>query len=338
MANPARLNLRGRKRQRYGGEMGSAEITVGQPAKFKIVVRNVGPVDAHDVLIRDQVPHGTELINTSPPAGRAADGAILWQMGTIKSGSEVTVEMEVTPMVEGDIGSVATVSFQAAASARSLSTRPQLTLEHTGPGEVLVGNNVVFHIKISNPGTGVASNVSVQEDVPEGLRHTDGRELEYQVGTIRPGETRLLELTLKADKPGLVDNLLVARADSDIVVRDNCQVKVVSPMLQVGIDGPKRRYLERKATFQVQVANPGTATAHDVELVARLPRGLKFVDTNNAGQYSSVEHAIFWSLAELPAQEMGTVELTATPVAMGEQRILVESSAEMGLADSTTMK
>ena len=119
------------------------------------------------------------------------------------------------------------------------------------------------------------------------------------------------------------------------MVRDNCQVKVVSPMLQVGIDGPKRRYLERKATFQVQVANPGTATAHDVELVARLPRGLKFVDTNNAGQYSSVEHAIFWSLAELPAQEMGTVELTATPVAMGEQRILVESSAEMGLADST---
>ena len=61
------------------------EIQVGKPAKFKVTIRNIGAVDAHGVMIRDQVPHGTRLLSTNPPAANSADGAILWQMGTIKS-------------------------------------------------------------------------------------------------------------------------------------------------------------------------------------------------------------------------------------------------------------
>ena len=311
------------------------EIQVGKPAKFQVFVRNVGSVDAHDVLIRDEVPEGAQLVQTNPPASRTADGAILWQMGTVKAGAEVSATMEVMPMIEGDIGSVATVSFQTSASARSLATKPQLVLEHTGPGKVLVGDDVVFHIKLSNPGTGVAHNVVIEEDVPNGLRHFDGPMLEYPVGTIRPGETRLLELTLKADQPGMVNNTLVAKADSNLAVKDDCQLEIVAPQLQVGIDGPSRRYLERRANFQVKVANPGTASARDVELVARLPRGLKFVSTNNAGQYNSQEHAVYWSLTELGAQKMGTVQLVAVPTDMGDQRIRIESRANMGLNDAT---
>ena len=311
------------------------EIQVGKPAQFTVVVRNIGSVDAHDVLIRDEVPHGAQLVDTNPPANRTQDGAILWQMGTVKAGAEVTATMNVMPTVEGDIGSVATVSFQTSASARSLATKPQLVLEHTGPGKVLVGDDVIFHIKLSNPGTGVAHNVVVEEDVPAGLRHLDGPKLEYPVGTIRPGETRLLELTLKADQPGMVDNALVAKADANLAVKDNCQVEIVAPMLQVGIVGPTRRYLERRANFEVKVANPGTAPAKDVELVARLPRGLKFVSTNNAGQYNSQEHAVYWSLTELGADKMGTVQLVAVPTDMGDQRIRVESRANMGLTDAT---
>ena len=311
------------------------EIQVGKSAQFTVVVRNIGSVDAHDVLIRDEVPHGSELVDTNPPASRTADGAILWQMGTIKAGAEVTATMAVIPRVEGDIGSVATVSFQTSASARSLATKPQLVLEHTGPGKVLVGDDVVFHIKLSNPGTGIAHNVVIEEDVPGGLRHIDGPMLEYPVGTIRPGETRLLELTLKADQPGMVNNILMAKADANLAVKDNCPVEVVAPMLQVGIEGPSRRYLERRANFEVKVQNQGTAAARDVDLVARLPNGLKFVSTNNAGQYNSQEHAVYWSLTELGAKKMGTVQLVTVPTTMGDQRIRVESRANMGLKDAT---
>ena len=310
------------------------EIQVGKPAKFQVVLRNVGPVDANDVMILDEVPEGTQLVKTVPQAQQSADGKLIWEMGTVRSGAEVSVTMEVIPMVEGEIGSIARVSFNAAASARATATKPQLLLEHTGPGQVLIGQDVIFHIRLSNPGTGVATNVRLEEDVPGGLRHIDGTELEYLVGTIRPGETRLLELTLKADQEGPVENILYARADSDLVVEDRCPVTIIAPSLQVGITGPNKRYLDRKATFQIQVANPGSAPSHNVRLAARLPKGLSFVSTNNAGQYNATDHTVYWSLAELPAGEMGVVEVVANAVGMGEQRIRVESSADMGLAES----
>jgi uncharacterized repeat protein (TIGR01451 family) len=310
------------------------EIQVGKIAEFKVTVRNVGTVAAHEVLLRDEIPHGTELVDTEPVAHQTNEGAIVWEMGSIKPGEEVFAVMRVMPHMEGEIGSVATVSFEASASSRVRCTRPQLVIEHGCPRQVLVGENVVFSIKLSNPGTGAATNVVLEEDVPEGLSHGAGPQLEYAVGTLRPGETRLLELTLKAAKPGVVNNLLFAKGDASLVAEHKCQFEVVAPALQVGIEGPALRYLERPAKYTLKVANPGTAPARGVKLVAHLPKGMKFSGANNAGYYRQQDHSVIWNLAELPAKEMGTVELTAIPLEMGEQKIRLQGAAQMELADA----
>ena len=75
------------------------------------------------------------------------------------------------------------------------------------------------------------------------------------------------------------------------------------------MQGPERRYLERPATYEVSVENPGTAAAHDVQIVTKLPKGMRFVKANNMGEYDATSHAVYWSLAELPKGEKGTVEL-----------------------------
>ena len=313
------------------------EVQVGKPARLEVVVSNVGKIPAHDVLVRDEVPRGTQLIDTTPAANATPDGGILWQIGTIEPNAEVTVSMNVMPAEEGEIGSVATISFQVAATARSIVTRPVLTLQHSGPQEVLVGSDVIFNIRLANNGTGAAANVFLEEDVPEGLRHYDGRELEFQVGTLKPGESRVLELKLTADQPGRVRNVLVARGDAKLRVQDTYEFEVVAPGLEVNIDGPRRRFLERKATYEISLANPGTAPAKNVELVAKLPPSLKFLGTNNAGHYDSARHAVTWSLESLPEQEMGTVELNVLPIQMGRFPIRVDAKANMALSDSVTM-
>lgn len=313
-----------------------AEVSVGKPAKLEITVKNIGTVAAEEVVVRDEVPAGARLINTTPAAETSRDGVLLWHLGTIEPNAEATAVMEVLPIQEGEIGSVASVAFQVSTSARSLATRPQLQVEHTGPAQVLAGEDVVFNIKLSNPGTGVATNVVIQEVVPEGLQHFDGRELEYPVGSLRPGETRLLELKLKAKEPGKVENVLVARADADIHVEDVYQLEVVAPQLSIDVEGPKRRYLNRKAAVQITVANPGTAPARRVELVAKLPRGVKFVNTNNAGQYDASRHVVVWNLEELPAGEMGTVEIQTNAVEMGRQEFHFEARSASGLSDVAT--
>ena len=310
------------------------EVQVGMPAKFEIVIRNTGNVEAHDVIVRDQIPHGTQLVGTNPPANQSGDGTLSWPMGSLRPGAEVTVSMEVRPIEEGDIGSVANVTFQAEASSRTVVTRPQLVLEHTAAREVLVGEDVIFNIKLTNTGSGAATNVIIEEDVPDGLQHYDGNRLEYPIGMLRPDESRILELKLKADQAGMVENILFARADGSVATEDRCQLEIVAPQIQVEISGPRRRFLERKANYEIHVANPGTAAAHNVELVARLPRNLKFVNTNNAGRYDSQRHQVIWNLSELPPQEMGTVSLETTPVQIGDDNIQVDVRASTGLADS----
>jgi uncharacterized repeat protein (TIGR01451 family) len=310
------------------------EIQVGKPATFRVQVRNVGGQTADEVVIRDEVPHGTRLVSTTPRA--ETDGSrVVWQLGALSTGEERTLEMELMPTTEGEIGSVANVSYAARASAKTRCTMPQLAIRMTAPSSVMIGDQQRVKIELRNPGTGDATGVMLFENVPENVKHAAGPTLEFEIGTLRPGETRELELLLTAEKAGHVVNTLSARADGSLQVQQQIEFEVIAPELLVGVDGPERRYLERPATYQVSIENPGTAPAHDIELVTKLPKGMRFVRANNMGEYDAGTHAVYWSLAELPEGERGTVELTAMPVEPGEQLLEVQGKARQGLADET---
>lgn len=310
-----------------------AEIQIGKAAKFVIKVRNAGAVVAHGVEIHDTIPQGTQLIETTPDATRGAGGALVWDLGTIKPGEEQKVELQLMPTAEGEIGSVATVHFRAEASVRTVATRPMLNIEVVGPAKVMKGQEVTLKIKLSNPGTGAATGVVLSEAVPEGLKHPAGGELELEIGTIKAGETRELELGLMAAAPGTVTNVINAQGDGSLQAEARAEVEIVAPQLQVSLTGPKRRYLERNATHQITVSNPGTAAAKDIELVAVLPKELKFVEANNGGQFVAATHSVHWGLEELPPQESGTVTLTTMPVQPGDAKLVLKTTGKQGLAD-----
>jgi uncharacterized repeat protein (TIGR01451 family) len=118
-------------------------------------------------------------------------------------------------------------------------------------------------------------------------------------------------------------------------VQQEVEFEVIAPALTVAIVGPDRRYLERPATYEVRVENPGTAPARDIQLVTKLPKGLKFVRANNMGEYDAGTHAVYWNLAELPEGEHGSVELVAMPIEAGSQTLEVEGRAQQGLSDQT---
>jgi len=152
------------------------------------------------------------------------------------------------------------------------------------------------------------------------------------VGAFLPGQTRNPELTLTAATPARGTNTLIARGDAGLIVKDVVEFDVIAPDLKVAIDGPNRRYLDREATFTMSVANPGTAPAKNVELVAQLPPGLKFVSTNNSGHYDQTRNAVIWNLEQLPAGEMGRAQFTAIPNSMGDFAINAKARADRDLA------
>ncbi|MGD9719808.1 MAG: hypothetical protein AB7O59_01165 [Pirellulales bacterium] len=309
------------------------EIQIGKPAKFVIKVRNAGSVDAHGVEVHDVVPQGTQLTSTNPSATHGDGGELVWGLGTLKPGSEQTIELELMPTAEGEIGSVATVHFRAEASVRTIATKPMLEMEVNAPPQVMKGQPVPLKIKISNPGSGAAAGIVLSETVPQGLSHTGGNELEFDVGVLKPGESRELELALTAAEAGNIVNVLTARGEGNLHSEVQTAIEVIAPQLEVAMAGPKRRYLERNATHNISVSNPGTAAAKDIELVAVLPRELQFVSANNNGQFDAATHSVYWSLEELPPQETGTVTLTTLPLQAGNAKVLIKSRAQQDLAD-----
>ncbi len=312
-----------------------AEVQVGKPAKFRLTVSNVGTVVAHNVQVVDQIPQDTQLAGTAPMASRGPRGELVWDLDTINPGEKQEIEVELVPQAVGEIGSVARVSFSAEASARSVVTKAELVVKTSAPERVLIGEQMTLTIEVSNPGSGTASGVVLEEHIPAGLQHSEGKDLEYALGDLRPGESRKLELSLLASQPGRVVNTLVARGDGNLQCEDRLELEVVAPQLQVAMDGPKRRFLERKATYKLLVHNPGTAPAKEVELVAYLPGGLKFVSADNYGHYVAADRSVHWQLDELPSQEQGKVELVTMPVEAGQHRIRLQGTATRGLSDET---
>ncbi len=319
---------------------GPQEVQVGKPARYEMFIRNVGTAVAHDVTLHDTVPAGTRLIATTPPAapGQASDpsgmsGDLVWRLGTLDPGAGTKVAMEVMPETEGEIGSVASVTFRADATMRSRSTKPGLQIESSTPEPVLIGKEITTSIVVSNPGTGTATGVVLVGTLPDGVRHPAGNEVEFDVGRLEPGERRTIDLTLASTSPGVHAMTVTARGDGRLSADASIPLEVTAPMLELAADMPGRRYLQRPATCRITMHNTGTAPALGVELATQLPPGMKFVRANNAGFYDERHNRVLWSLEELPPGETGTVELVVMPVALGPQKLLTAARNPAGLSD-----
>lgn len=312
------------------------EIQVNREAEFAIIVRNVGRVMAQDVRVFDEIPAGTEFLNAAPKANRSGQ-RLDWKIGELRPGQEKRIAVQLKPTRPGEIGSVAHVTFATQATMRTRVTKPVLEIRHSARPQALIGDPVVFDVIVENKGDGPATNVIVQEDVPEQLEYADGyRELEYEIGTLQPGQSKRVQLGLKAAQIGRLRNVMFASASGGLRAKHEIDMEVIAPKLVTSTDGATRRFLQRNVEHQLNVENSGTAKATNVELVARLPSGLRFVTANNQGRYDQNSHAVYWSLAELQPSIKAAVTLETRPVDVGKQDIKFEAFADLNQKSNST--
>lgn len=313
------------------------EVQVNQTADFEFRIRNVGRVTAEGVQVVDKVPSGSQFIGATPkPSVANASGDLQWEIGSLRPGEEKTIRYQLKPIEPGEIGSVAQVLFSTRASMRTLVTRPELKIRHSTESTYLVGDNVIFDVVVENAGNGPARDVIVQEQVPELLEYQDGsREIEYEIGTLMPGQTRRVQLGLKAARVGKLRNVMFASAQGGLQAKHETNLEIVAPKLNTASSGPTHRYLQRQATHQFTVSNSGTAKATNVQLIARLPSGLRFVSADNRGRYNPGAHAVTWVMPTLNPGVTGNVEVTTVPVESGDQGIKFEAIADLNQKSET---
>ncbi|AMV33543.1 Large cysteine-rich periplasmic protein OmcB precursor [Pirellula sp. SH-Sr6A] len=306
-----------------------AEVQVGLPATFTLLVRNVGSATAFDVAVHDAVPRGAKLVRTNPTAQVDGNGKLLWKLGEIAAGAEQVLTVELVPEAEGELGSVASVTFAAQASVRTMSTLPKLAVKQTAAESVLGGETVRVQIEVTNTGTGTARGVELEEDVPANMRHASGvSTLGMTLGDLAPGESERVEIELTAVSAGQAVNKVRAISTNQAVCESSATIDVVLPKLAVQLEGPRLRYLERQASYRATISNTGTAMANNVGLTVYLPRGMEFISAANEGTYMPDQHAVEWSLAELAAGAMASTEVALLPVQEGDFVLRMQGSAD----------
>jgi len=312
------------------------EVQVGVAATFTAVVRNVGNATAFDVQVTDAIPKGSRFVRAFPEAQRVGNDGLAWNLGELAAGQEATISMEIVPETEGEIGSVASVKFAAQASVRTISTQPRLSIKQTAVAEMLGGDSATIIIDVTNSGTGVARDVRLEEDVPKVFRHVTGAvALQQDVGDLAPGESMRFEIELMALTAGKVSNVVRATSANCATAESAYPIEVKAPKLQLQIVGPKLRHLERPAPYEAVIENIGTATAKDLYITARLPRGMNFISASNEGTYLPDQHSVAWNLLELAAGAKAKTEMVLLPVEEGRFSIAMTSDGEGVRAEPT---
>jgi uncharacterized repeat protein (TIGR01451 family) len=308
--------------------VGPAARAPGQPLAYEIVARNTGPVVVASVRVEDRLPAGARLLHAEPSPA-VAGGRLAWELGNLEAGAERRLRVEIQPADE-DVAVCPTVTYGAAVGLRSRVVRPPFAVRVEAPEAARRGEAVTLRIHVANNGPASLAHVVVRARLAAGLRHPQGDEVEADLGTLAPGETRALPLEVTVAGAGRMVSEVSARADGGVEARASAAVTVADAALALRLDGPHAVPAGRDVELRLEVANAGPGAAAGVRLSAVVPEGLSVTGVSAAGGYDAATRTLSWPLGLLGIGQSQTVVLTLRGRTAGEWAVGVAAAAEGG--------
>ena len=286
-------------------------------------------------LVRYQVRSG-------PPAGFLPGGEAVAEVATNEAGQAIVEILEQQPVAgTTTIGMELVKPDTLDSSGRPLVvgrgithitwSSPGLTLRKSAPANVPVGGRIEYRIEIANPGDLPAADVTVIDSLPAGISFSKSspepsenlsaqRELRWKLGTLAAGESRAVILECIAERPGRIENIVIATAHGGLQARSSAVTEVGAPSLQVRVKGPRSATLNETVRFAIELTNGGTQPLPGLVLRARFDRGLRHVAAP-----SPIERDLGKTLQPGQTEQVG-VEFQA--VEKGEQCVVIEVLSE----------
>jgi uncharacterized repeat protein (TIGR01451 family) len=302
----------------------------GQEVTYRICVENCSPAAAHHVVVRNPLPANARFVKADPEPD-AREPELLWRFGTLGPCACKEITLVLAPTGEGDLTNCARVQFEHGQCVRTRMGRGQLELRKTGPARAVLYDSLTFQLVVANPGATEATNVVLTDTLPEGLEHAGGKNvLSWDLDTLAPGQSRRAEYQAIAKKADRLCNKAVVTAAGGLREEASHCVVVTEPKLQLIMTGPLQRYLNRPATYQITVTNPGSAVATNVVISNVLPPGTTLVSASPGAR--TVGNQVQWPIGPLPPGARRTVQLSLRAQAEGEVRNRASATAARGLS------
>jgi uncharacterized repeat protein (TIGR01451 family) len=298
---------------------GPPAAKVGQPGDYTLAVRNICPIPVQQVIVRVRIPQGLSADGVEPRAIAEKD-VLVWELGTLQPRQEKALRMKLVAQAKGDLAPQAWVTFTGSSILRIRVREPKLLLKASAPERVLVGDPAAFTLTVSNPGDGSADGVKIRAALSEGLEHSRGNKVDFEIGNLAAGESRNVTLICATRTGGVQKCEGVAETEGGLRASDVAGVNVITPRLDLHLAGPALRYLDRKALYTLRVTNPGDAPATNVTVGDVVPAGFKVLAASDGGRHDFATRTVSWFLGEIGPGQTREVKLEVQAITPGEHK------------------
>ncbi len=303
-----------------------AAATIGDQLTYTVTVQNLGPSDATDVVVSDQIPGGLTFISTSQGSYSGATRTVTWSLGTVTVASgqqtmEIVVEIP-GGYAGGSVINLATASSTSvdplagnniafattSVSGADLSVSKSVDLAEANPGD-----QVTYTITLQNQGPNDATGVTLTDLLPTGVSYVSanpiqdsriGQTLTWNVGdlTVAAGQqTYTIVGSIDAGVVGSLQNtasVTSTSTDPDASDdQDTATTTALSGDLVAGATAPASATAGTQVDWGASVDNTGPDDAENVQVTMTLPGGVSFVSATGGG--SHVGGVVTWNVGTL---------------------------------------
>lgn len=304
---------------------GPAEVHFDRPQVFKLTISNPGTGSAENVKI--------DLI---PPGGKEDEKETVTShpLGDLAAGASQTVEVELTAREAGKMFVNAIASAEGGltsnASKEVFCRKPELEVDWRGPATKYAGTMATYFLRVRNPGTAPAEDVTVRASLPEGADFTSAsegqmfdtktREVSWRVGTLRPGDDNYMELKCMLKNPGNNQlKITAATATGDLTDTKTAATNVVALAdLKLNVSDPSGPVaVGSTAVYEIRIENRGASSAKDVNVVGLFSEGIEPEQAEGAMYTVTDGRVSFKTIGDLPAGRDVVLRIRAHAVQPG---------------------
>lgn len=308
-----------------------AEVIVCDPIPIKLVVTNTGTGAVQGVKVVDKLPQDWQTSDGRDSAS--------FDAGTLRPGESREFSFQAKSVKTGKFINEATASepggLTAKASSETVVRKPELSVTKTGPEMRYIGRSADYRITVSNTGDAPARDtilVDTVSGVGEFVKASDGGQsaggkITWNLGTLAPGASKTVELTLVAQKTGTIKDDAVATAYcAEGRASASTEVKGVPAILLEVIDVSDPIEVGADETYIITVTNQGTADDTNIRIECTLPAEEEFVSAEGPTKFKAEGKSVVFE--PLPS---------LAPKAKATYRVVVKGTKEQDVRFKTTM-
>ncbi len=237
--------------------------------------------------------------------------------------------------------------------------KAELRLRLTGPPQsiVEVGPPIDFRTEVTNTGTATAKSVVLTNQFPAALEYSTSTPsvtgdkmglVTWNLGDIPPGQSRRVVCTVIPKIAGAYTNRAEARDAAGHSGETSSSIVVGEPKLNVAVTGPKTRLVNRPATYQITVSNPGTMPVTNINVSSEVTEGMTLIEATKGGFVSKSQtrfhealqrnvtyQEVRWPLGTLAAGEKRTLQMVLQTANEGKLDFRVAATADRNLESSS---